>query len=74
LSGQRLDDGESAMRAYLQAGRFVPTASEAHAHYRLGMILELRHDGTGARAEYEAATRVDPTLVDAKEALKRVTK
>ena len=73
LSGQRLEDGEAAMRAYLQAGRFVPTASEAHAHFRLGMILEQRRDAAGARAEYEAATRLDPTLADAKEALRRVT-
>jgi len=73
LSGERLEDGETAMRAYLQTGRFAPTASEAHARYRLGMILEQRHDAAGARSEYETATRLDPGLADAKQALRRIS-
>jgi tetratricopeptide (TPR) repeat protein len=72
LSGLRLDDGAAALRRYIAAGRFQPSASEAHAHYRLGMILELQHDAAGARAEYERAVQGDPNLADAKKALARL--
>ena len=71
LSGERLEAGESALRKYIAAGRFDPSATEAHAHFRLGMILEQRHDAARARTEYETALRLDSTLVDAKRALAR---
>ena len=60
------------MRRYLEAGQFDPGATEAHAHWRLGMILEKRGDVAGARAEYEAALRLEPKLTDAKRALDRM--
>src|SRR5262249_2417017 len=72
LSGEQLERGEAAMRKYLRAARFQPTATEAHAHYRLGMILEQRRDASGARAEYEAAAGLDPNLRDARTALQRL--
>jgi tetratricopeptide (TPR) repeat protein len=72
LSGERLESGEAALRRYLRDGQFLPSATEANAHYRLGMILEQRRDAPGARAEYEAATRLDPKLQDARRALERL--
>jgi len=72
LSGERLEQGEAALRKYIAAARFDPSATEAHARWRLGMILEQRHDAPRARAEYEAALRLDPRLADAKRALERL--
>ncbi|HEY2164616.1 MAG TPA: hypothetical protein VGH04_11520, partial [Gemmatimonadaceae bacterium] len=69
LSGERLEQGEAALRKYIAAARFDPGATEAHARWRLAMILEQRHDAPHARAEYEAALRLDPKLADAKRAL-----
>ncbi|HKS07268.1 MAG TPA: tetratricopeptide repeat protein [Gemmatimonadaceae bacterium] len=71
MSGERLEQGESMIRAYIKEGNFA-VASEAHAHNRLGMILEKRKDFAGALAEYEAAARLDPKLEDAKANAKRV--
>jgi tetratricopeptide (TPR) repeat protein len=71
LSGQRLDNGETALRTFIGSGDFA-LGPEAHAHYRLGMILELRKDVSGAVAEYETAVRLDPSITDAGARLKRL--
>ena len=71
LSGEQLDRGEAALRAYLTAGHF-DVAPEAFAHYRLGVILELRKDLSGALAEYQAAARLDPSIEDAAARAKRL--
>jgi tetratricopeptide (TPR) repeat protein len=71
VSGQRLEDGEAALRKYIALGKYR-LASEAYARYRLGMILEKRNDVAGAIGEYESAARLDPKLVDARKALKRL--
>lgn len=71
VSGERLDAGEAAMRAFIAAGNFA-TAPEANARHRLAMILEKRKDMAGALAEYEHAARLDPKLEDAKAGIKRV--
>ena len=71
-SGQRSEEGERAMRAYLA---HTPTAGEpslAGAHWRLGMILEKRGQRDEARSEYEIALKLDPTLKGAKDGLARV--
>lgn len=71
-SGEQLDRGEAALRAYLQ---HVPQPNEpslAAAHWRLGMIAERRGDTTGAREAYRTATSLDPNLRQAKEALARL--
>ena len=71
LSGQRLEDGETALRTFIGNGDFT-IGPEAHAHYRLGMILELRKDAAGAIAEYQTAVRLDASIKDAEIRLKRL--
>ncbi len=73
MSGQRLDRAAEALDAYLKTtpGRNDP--SLAAAHWRLGMIHEKRQDKPRARAEYEAALRLDPTFKQATESLKNLT-
>ncbi len=73
LSGERLADGEAALRRYLAqpstpAGQ--PTA--AHARLRLGEILARRGDKTAARAEFEAALQLDPALKPAADGLRKL--
>ena len=73
MSGQRLTRAAEALEAYLQTtpGRNDP--SLAAAHWRLGMVHEKRQDRQRARAEYETALRLDPTLKQATESLKKLT-
>ena len=73
MSGQRLERARSALEAYLQTtpGRNDP--SLAAAHWRLGMVHEKRQDRQRAKAEYETALRLDPTLKPASESLKKLT-
>jgi tetratricopeptide (TPR) repeat protein len=73
MSGQRLSRAVEALEAYLQTtpGRNDP--SLAAAHWRLGMVHEKRQDRQRARAEYETALRLDPTLKQATESLKKLT-
>ena len=71
MSGQRLEEGEAALRKYIAEGRFI-LATEANARHRLGMILEHRNNAAGAIGEYEEAVRLDPKLEDARKALKRL--
>jgi tetratricopeptide (TPR) repeat protein len=69
MSGRRLDEGVAALERYL---RYKPRAGEpplAWAHYRLGMIHELRRDRAAAAAAYEAALELNPRLTDARAAL-----
>jgi tetratricopeptide (TPR) repeat protein len=73
LSGQRLEQGEAALRAYL--GRPLPhEAGDASAHWRLARILELRRDTQGAREEYTITIKLDPRNEDAKRAIDRLGK
>ena len=72
LSGKRLDRGEAALRRYVTHTPGLESAPVANAHYRLGMVLEKRGDKAGARAEYQAALRLDPKLDGAKEALAKL--
>ncbi len=73
LSGQRLGDGEAALRRYLaQPAHPADQPSNAHAQFRLGDILARRGDNAGARAAYAAALQLDPGLKPAAEALKKL--
>lgn len=72
-SGQQLDRGAQALRRYIAGampGPGEPTV--ATAHLRLGTILERQGRKDLARAEYETAVRLEPTLEAAREALKRL--
>lgn len=72
LSGQRLDRAEECLKRYLQR---TPASDEpplSAAHHRLGMVLEKKGNKAQARAEYQMALKLDPSLKDAKEALSRL--
>jgi tetratricopeptide (TPR) repeat protein len=71
-SGERLDEGEAALRRYLTQAPETGLPSHAGAHWRLGMIAEKRGDRAGARREYQGALALDPTLKGAKDGLARV--
>jgi Flp pilus assembly protein TadD len=71
-TGERLARGESALRRVIAAEHGVDDQLRANARYRLGRILERRGDRVGARAEYDGALALAPTLRDAKAARERV--
>ena len=71
-SGEQLDRGEAALRAYLQHSPKPNEPSLAATHWRLGMIAEKRGNTAAARQEYQAAATLDPKLKQAKEALARL--
>jgi tetratricopeptide (TPR) repeat protein len=71
-SGRELEAGEQALRRYLA---HTPARGEpplANAHWRLGMILQLRGDREGARSEYREALRLNPGLSEVRQALDRL--
>lgn len=73
LSGQRLDEGEAALRRYLgQPNHPAGQPTNAHAQFRLGDILARRGDTAAARAAYQEALRLDPGLKPAAEALAKL--
>ena len=72
-SGTQLERGEAALRRYIAEA--VPAAGEptiATAHLRLGAIQERRGQKDLARASYQTALRLEPTLVAAKSALDKL--
>ncbi|HLP08976.1 MAG TPA: tetratricopeptide repeat protein [Opitutaceae bacterium] len=73
LSGERLGDGESALRRYLERDAHpAGQPTNAHAHLRLGEILARRGDKNAARAEFRAALQLDAGLKPAAEALRKL--
>jgi tetratricopeptide (TPR) repeat protein len=69
LSGERLDDGERALKAYLSGTIPERGPEPAHVHYRLGMIYERKGAKDLAREEYRAALKLRPRHRDAQRAL-----
>ena len=72
ISGQQLDRGESALKEYLQ---HTPAPDEPplyNAHWRLGTLYEQKADKAAARAEYEAALKLQPGYGHAKDALQNL--
>jgi tetratricopeptide (TPR) repeat protein len=70
LSGQNLDRGEAALRAFIAApGHRERGPAPANAHYRLGLIYEKKGDKDLARREYQTAVQLNPKFEDAKKAL-----
>ena len=69
LSGQNLDEGERALKAYLASP--IPEAgpAPAHVHYRLGTIYEKKGAKDLAREEYRTALQLNPKHPDARKAL-----
>jgi len=71
MSGQNLEKGEQALRAYIAAP--LPSSPPLeNAHYRLGLILEKRGDKEGAKREYRAALDINPNYEEPKKALKSI--
>jgi tetratricopeptide (TPR) repeat protein len=68
-SGQYLAEGEAALRTYLKLGRETGDPEPKHARYRLGQILAKAGRKDEARAELQAALKIDPKLKEAKDAL-----
>lgn len=74
VTGKQLDRGEQMLRAVLVSQPSTPAdgprvATEA-IHLRLGDIAAKRGDKAKARAEYEAALRLNPNFEQAKRTLK----
>jgi tetratricopeptide (TPR) repeat protein len=68
MSGQNLERGDAALRAYIAAP--LPNGPAlSNAHYRLGMIAQMRGDKDTARREYQAALQLNPYYKEAKKAL-----
>jgi tetratricopeptide (TPR) repeat protein len=74
LSGQQLDRGEKCLRTYIAmpVREELENPSLAAARFRLGTVLEKKGDACGARAEYEAALKIDPKQKLARQALSKL--
>ena len=73
LKGEKQKEAESILRDYLQAAS--PRSdypSLASAHYWIGKSYESEKNVSGARAEYQAALKLNPKSKNAQEALKRL--
>jgi tetratricopeptide (TPR) repeat protein len=69
ISNQSLDVAERALRAYLTRSPRYGEPTIASARFRLGNMFARKGDKASARAEYEAALKLDPGLVQARTAL-----
>lgn len=69
VSGQYLAEGEAALRKYLAMPRGKDDPEPKHARYRLGQVLAHAGRKDEARAELQAALKLDPKFKDAKDAL-----
>lgn len=68
VSGQQLDRGEEALKAYITSPAPGGPAP-ANAHYRLGLVYEKKGMADAARQEYRTALQLNPNLENAKKAL-----
>ena len=72
-SNTNLARGEQALKKY---AAYTPKESEptlARAHYFLGAIYEKEGKKAEAKQSYEAALKLNPSLKEASEGLKRVS-
>lgn len=72
LSGERMEEGEAALRHYLSLPRREGMPEPKFAHLRLGQLLAKRGDRDGARSEIGKAIQLDPRFEEAKKALKEL--
>jgi tetratricopeptide (TPR) repeat protein len=68
-SGQYLPEGEAALHAFLKLERENGDPEPKHARYRLGQVLAKAGRKDEARAELQAALKIDPNFKEAKVAL-----
>lgn len=71
-SGQQLERGEAALRAYLVGARRPSDPPVAAAQYRLGLLLQRSGRTDEAKLAYREAIRADPAYKPAAEALARL--
>ncbi len=69
-----LDLAARSFKQYLEHEQQPENPSHAAARWRLGMVYELQGRIDEARAEYEAALRLDPSFARAGEALGKLTR
>jgi tetratricopeptide (TPR) repeat protein len=69
LSGQNLDRGEQALKAYLASPTPERGPAPSGVHYRLGMIYEKKGAKDLAREEYRATLQLNPKHPEAQKAL-----
>lgn len=69
LNGQRLEQGEAALRQFMRLPRADGLPEPKHAHYRLGQVLALRGQVEAARTELQRALALDAGFKEAREAL-----
>jgi len=72
VSGQRLDEGEAALKTYLQCIPFYIMPKLSWAYRRLGNIYLKKGLPDKAREQYEAAVRIAPEDNEALAALKQL--
>jgi len=72
MTGQHIEEGESSLRSVLAHPPEGGSVAVWAVHWRLGQILEKRGQHDGARAEYEAGLKLNPTQPQLLEALKQV--
>lgn len=69
VSAQYLAEGEAALRKYLAMPRGKDDPEPKNARFRLGQVLAHAGRKDEARAELQAALKLDPKFKDAKDAL-----
>lgn len=68
-SGERPDEGEAALRKFLERYRFDPDGpSLAHGHFYLGVLAAKRKDVATARKEFDEALRLNRDFGEAAKA------
>ncbi|MGV8923563.1 MAG: tetratricopeptide repeat protein [Thermomonas sp.] len=68
-SGEYLPEGEAALRVFLTLARETGDPEPKHARYRLGQVLAKAGRKDEARAELQAALKIDSKFKEAKDAL-----
>ncbi len=72
LANARHADGEAALKRYLGSKPTLQDPPLAAAHWRLGMLYEQMKRTSDARAQYQAALKLDPEHAEAKAALRKL--
>lgn len=72
LSGENLDRAFGALKQYLETEPPEGQPTLANAHWRLGMLYELKGDLQKARSEFEAALELDPDDENARKSLEEL--
>ena len=72
ISGQQLERGLAVLRQCLAQTPPADQPGPAPVQWRIGNILEKKGDPAGARAAYEAALKIDPGFVQARDSLKKL--